>query len=391
MGACTSVTAACMTPYMCRDLKMRNVVSDLRIVKKTWDGTKGSHAVDKATAYYCDMVRVRGISAKQFSGNPFSKFLGCLADKMTVRIEVELFPDDRELGKQVFTTAPVTTVQGLGLHFSPVERMAFAYTSKLDEKLDNEKGAVGRASTKNPMATDESMMQSKMMRKKSMRSALKLKISMKSNKSNRLMGVSVHDLSLMQPGDRYRNMEVELLNVQDGKTVESIITMHLECKILREAIHEEFQSVVQYQRYDPFHAAGPQFGRNFLLTDPNGGECDYSNINARLFGQNISSVCPVVPDGYVVETDWTADTAGGDAEGWCYGSSFMDMRWTEAKDLSSYVRRRGWIRTLRKIGEDETMDEAIAKVLVRKSSENGDIAAAAATISANSRIPNKIS
>jgi hypothetical protein len=376
-----------MTPYMCRDLKERNVVSDLRILKKTWDGTKDSHAVDKATAYYCDVVRVRGISAKQFSGNIFSKFLGCLADQMTVRLEVELFPDDRVAGKQLFTTAPVTTVQGLGLHFSPVERMAFAYTSKVDKK-----SAEDGASTKNPMATDESMMQSKMMRKKSMRSAMKLKISMKSKKSKRLIGVGVYDLSLMQPGEKFRNLEVELLNVQDGTTVESIISMHIECKILREAIHEEFQSVVQYQRYDPFNATGPEFGRNFLLTDPNGGKCDYSNINATIFGQNISSVCPPVPDGYVIETDWVADTAGGDAEGWCYGSSFMDMRWTEGKDLSSYVRRRGWIRTLREIGENETMNEAIAKVALRKSSanENGEIAAATTTtISANSRIPSK--
>jgi hypothetical protein len=181
------------------------------------------------------------------------------------------------------------------------------------------------------------------------------------------------------------------LNDQDGTTVESIISLHIECKILREAIHEEFQSVVQYQRYDPFNVTGPEFGRNFLLTDPNGGECDYSNINATIFGQNISSVCQPVPDGFVIETDWVADTAGGDAEGWCYGSSFMDMRWTEAKEISSYVRRRGWIRILRKIGENETMDEAIAKVVVRKSSENGEMAAAGAStpISATSRIPSK--
>ena len=355
MGSCM---ATLLSPYMCRDLRFRNIANDLRDRQDVWDGS--GDPAGKATAYMVDVVSVRGVGAKHYRTH-LPLCLKCLSDQMAVKVEMSLFPNDDILGKQVKVTSPNIAVEGLGCNFSPVERFVFGYTSDVSSTSDGGSSGVVAAnpiSNGNHSEEVDSALQRAMIQRKSMRSFLQLKINLRSDANGKLIGSNIYDLSKMKTDAKLRYVDVDILSPVDGQTIEGRVTIHIECRPLREVICEEVHTVVEYQRYNPVKA---EWARDFLWSDPNGGVCDFSTLNATRFGDSIHSVAEKLKERYIVERDWLADTAGGDVEGWCYGTSFLDQRWTIEKDSTSYVRRRGWVRVVRKLSGNEDTNEAVRK------------------------------
>ncbi len=308
--------------YYNRDLHEREIDgSDLRIFTDHWDGSKNAN---DSFAYGIDIYNCRGLKDSKTRRR-------CGQSYFKLRAECSLFPPDEKFGDQTQATCLSSVIQGVGCDWSPSEKMMFAYTGH-------------DSSVQSPMAPVVSLKDSQG-RRRTMHSALRIKIVLKDSRDV-VFGAAIVDISDIKKNTKQRNVEVDILDPTDGKTLEGRCKLHIECFPLKDALEREIHQVVELQRYNPLKR---DWLDDFLYTDPNKGECHFCSLDGKKYADEINTVSEPVKKGYYVEKDWTAEVASGDPEGFSYAKSFMDTLWFSRKKKVCWVRRRGWVRIVRKL------------------------------------------
>lgn len=114
--------------------------------------------------------------------------------------------------------------------------------------------------------------------------------------------------------------------------------------------------------YNRFHLASGAWGTKFLPTDPNRGRCEWSEkktgTDKPRFAATMAELADGVPEGWELESNWTFQVSQSNEDGWCYAGRFRSTKWYDDAKASSFVRRRRWVRVLRKARQQEAAAEA---------------------------------
>lgn len=102
-----------------------------------------------------------------------------------------------------------------------------------------------------------------------------------------------------------------------------------------EAQHTRYDVCFQYQRFNI-----KWDDDNLLPTDPG----RFSSAGNTCYGDSFESVTEAVPEGWVVEDQWSTLAADDLGQGWLYAIDFGSSNWYTHGSATVFVRRRAWTR-----------------------------------------------